>query len=221
MADDIAPTDGPGAAPDERDERIGALLAVEPLDDVTRRRLVNTAIRSTGTAKQARRLVAAAAVVVVLVGGAGVMVAVRGGDSTSSTAARDKIAAVAPANGATAIKIQDGARDLGEFGDLGIAANVDRLRSARANTDSSFPAPTPLAAGAATVAPKSTESDALITRFRALGCSRSLLPTGTVVALASGMLGGHPVIVLDIQGAEGMQTFHAIETDTCKVHRLS
>ena len=111
---------------------MAALLAVEPLDDVTRRRLVNTAIRSTGTARHARRLIGAAAAVVVLVVGAGVVVAVgSGNDSTTSSAARDKAASLLPqADGARGLTVESDARGVGDFGDLGVAANVDRLRRA-------------------------------------------------------------------------------------------
>lgn len=222
MADDDTPAPEPDA-PDERDARLGALLAVEPLDDITRRRLVNTAIRSTGSARQARRLVAAAAVVIVLVAGAGVVVTVRGSDSTTPTASRDKVATATPESGASTIRVAEGARDVGDFGDLGVATNVARLRGALELAGNNVGA-TPAQPGAASAAPQAAgaaASDALVARFRALGCSPSLLPTGTVVALASGTLDGHPVIVVAIQSANGAQTFHAIETDTCKVHRLS
>ncbi len=91
MPDDDTTPPEPDPADDARDERVAALLAVDPLDDVTRRRLVSTAIRSTGTARHARRLIGAAAAVVVLVVGAGVVVAVgNGDDSTTSSAARDQ-----------------------------------------------------------------------------------------------------------------------------------
>jgi hypothetical protein len=211
--------------PDERDERIAALLPVEPLDDVTRRRLVSTAMRSQGTARQARRLMAAAAVVFVLVAGAGVAIAVGGGsDTSSSTAAREQAKAALPAGDGTESFSQQ-ARDVGDFGDLGVAANVDRLRRAfdAAGPLSVKPASPSNAASAAGQATANDQagSDALVSRFRALGCSPSTLPPGTVVALASGTLDGHPVIVIDLESASRAHSFHAIETDTCKVHRLS
>jgi hypothetical protein len=220
MPDDETFPDEPS---DDRDERVAAFLAVEPLDDVTRRRLVNTAIRSTGTARQARRLIAAAAAVVVLVVGAGVVVAVGGGDdSTTPSAARDKTESAIPAAGATALPISADARDIGDFGDLDVAANVDRLRRAfdsNENFSTSGRASTPL--GADTAQGSAESSDALVTRLRALGCSPSALPAGTIVGLASGVLGGKPVIVVDLQSAANAHSFHAIETETCKVHRLS
>ncbi len=189
-----------------RDERVAALLAVEPLDDVTRRRLVNTAMRTTGTARQARRLMAAAVVVVVLVAGAGVVIAVGGGGgSSSSTAARDKAARALPANGTENEVVAGSARSVGDFGDLGTAANVERLRRAFDATGDVAANPlTPTnAAGAPgqTTASDSASSDALVNRFRALGCSPSTLPPGTVVALASGTIHGHPVIVVDLESA--------------------
>ena len=212
--------------PDERDERIAALLAVEPLDDITRRRLVSTATRSTGTARQARRLMAAAVVVVVLVAGAGVVVAVGGGsDTISSTASRDQAKAALPASGGSEFLIEAQAHDVGDFGDLGVPANVDRLRRAfdavvPFSASPTSPTSAASAAGHAT-ANDQAGSDALVSRFRALGCSPSTLPAGTVVALASGTLDGHPVIVVDVESASGAHSFHAIETDSCKVHRLS
>jgi hypothetical protein len=230
MPDDETPPE----APDERDEHVAALLAVEPLDDVARRRLVSTALRSTGTARQARRLMAAAAVVVVLVAGAGVVIAVGGGgNSTSSTAARDKAARALPASGTENGVVAGSVRSVGDFGDLGSAANVERLRRAFDAVEglSVTPAVPTGAASAAGQAPASrsgtepandaASSDALVNRFRALGCSLSALPPGTVVALASGTLDRHPVIVVDLESAGGAHSFHAIETDTCKVHRLS
>jgi hypothetical protein len=215
---------------DERDARMAALLAVEPLDDVTRRRLVNTAIRSTGSARQARRLIAAAAVVLVLVAGAGVVVAVGGGNDASQNAFQDAGEKLGPRS--TPYTIGTDARDIGNFGDLGVAANVDRLRgafdatggSASANVaprGTSAGAPAAAGTGADSAQSAPAKSDALVARLRALGCSASALPTGTVVALASGTLDGHPVIVVDLQSSTGTHSFHAIETDTCKVHRLS
>ena len=209
--------------PDVRDERFAALLTVEPLDDVTRRRLVSTAIRSTGTARRARRLIVAAAVVVVLVVGAGVVVAVGGGGgSTTPSAARDKHAGALPEAGPTALSISADVRDVGDFGDLDVVANVDRLRRA-------FDSVQGLSKASASATPAdnnglagdAARSDALVTRLRALGCSPSALPTGTVVGLASAMLGGHPVIIVDLQSSGDTHSFHAIETDTCTVHRLS
>jgi len=211
---------------DERDERMAALLAVEPLDDVTRRRLVNTAIRSTGSARQARRLIAAAAVVLVLVAGAGVVVAVGSRNDTSQTALNEAGRALQRAP--TPYTIGTDARDVGNFGDLGVAANVDRLRGAfdaagGKISASVAPSAAPLGAATSTDGPQPTpaESDALVARLRALGCSASALPAGTVVALASGTLDSHPVIVVDLQSSGGAHSFHAIETATCKVHQVS
>jgi hypothetical protein len=221
MPDDETPAPDAATA-DDRDERIAALLAVEPLDDVTRRRLVSTAIRSTGSARQARRLIAAAAVVVTLVVGAGVVVALGGsdGNDTAPSAARDKARAIVTPGGENQYSIEAGAPDLGDFGDLAVAANVDRLRTAFAAADtSSSPSAASAAGDSATRSP--TRSDALESRLRALGCSPPTLPAGTVVGLASGTLGGYPVIVVDLQSSGGTHSFHAIETDTCKVHRLS
>ena len=131
MPDDDATPPEPDPADDARDERVAALLAVDPLDDVTRRRLVSTAIRSTGTARHARRLIGAAAAVVLLVVGAGVVVAVgNGDDSTTSSAARDQTALAPQADASRNLTVESDARGVGDFGDLAVAANVDRLRRA-------------------------------------------------------------------------------------------
>lgn len=70
-----------------RDERLAELLEVEPLDEVTRRRLVARALEVSATAgvrpdegRRWRLLAAVAAVVVVVVVGIGVLLAVPGGD---------------------------------------------------------------------------------------------------------------------------------------------
>ena len=168
---------------------------------------------------------AAAAVLVVLVAGAGVAIAVGGGsDTSSSTVARDQAKAALPASGGTEV-FSDQARDVGDFGDLGVAANVDRLRHAFDTAGVSSVAPAspsraPSAAGQATANDQagSDRADQPLARPRMLdrGTAR-----GTVVALASGTLGGHPVIVVDLESASGAHSFHAIETDTCTVHSLS
>jgi hypothetical protein len=218
------------SAADGRDARVAALLAVEPLDDVTRRRLVSTAMRSTGSATHARRLIGAAAAVVALVVGAGVVVAVgSGSDSTTPSAARDKTASLTPqADGAQRLVIEDTARGVGDFGDLGVAANVDRLRRAfdlagvAADSKSGAAVSAPSAAGTSESQRATAESsDALVSRLRALGCSPSALPRGKVVALASGTLAGSPVIVVDLVSATGSHSVHAITLDTCTVTRLS
>jgi hypothetical protein len=231
MADDDTTPPEPDSADGARDERMAARLAVEPLDDVTRRRLVNTAIRSTGTARHARRLIGAAAAVVVLVVGAGVVVAVGSGDDgTTPSAARDKTASLLPqADAARAFTVESDASGVGDFGDLGVTANVDRLRRAFDAAGLAAESKRGTAAASAPSAAVGTDgklsttegSDALVARLRALRCAPTSLPSGTVVAVASGTLTGSPVIVVDLVSAGGSHSFHAIAVDSCAVTRLS
>jgi hypothetical protein len=228
--DDITPPE-PDTADDARDARVAALLAVDPLDDVTRRRLVSTAIRSTGTARHARRLIGAAAAVVVLIVGAGVVVAVgNGDDSTTSSAARDKAASLAPqADASRNFAVESDARGVGDFGDLAVAANVDRLRRAFDSASVGAGSKSGAAAASAPTAEGGSgndlstaeSSDSLVARLRALSCAATGLPPGTVVAVASGTLGGKPVIVVDLVSSSGSHSFHAIAVDTCAVTPLS
>jgi len=229
MPDDDATPPEPDPADDARDERVASLLAVDPLDDVTRRRLVSTAIRSTGTARHARRLIGAAAAVVVLVVGAGVVVAVgNGDDSTTSSAARDQTALAPQAGASRNLIVESDARGVGDFGDLAVAANVERLRRAfdsagvaGESKSGAAPASVPTAAGSSDSNLSTAESsDALVARLHALSCTPSL-PPGTVVAVASGKLGGKPVIVVDLVSSSGSHSFHAIAVGTCAVTPLS
>src|SRR5258708_11733606 len=86
-----------------RDERLAGLLDVEPLDDLTRRRLVSTALRESAPAARgsgavrSRRLVAAAAIVgVVFAAGVGYLVSRDDGSGTATTASRDRSASISP-----------------------------------------------------------------------------------------------------------------------------
>src|SRR5436190_669551 len=93
---------------DARDERLAGLLDVEPLDDLTRRRLVSTALRTSAPAARgsgavrSRRLVAAAAIVgLVCAAGVGYLLARGDGSSTTTTASRDRAAPTSPPTSAS------------------------------------------------------------------------------------------------------------------------
>ncbi len=117
----------PGAAPeecaDERDEQLAALLAVPPLEDHTRTRLVRRALDevSASTPRRSRRalpIVAAATLLVVAVTG-GLLLA-SGGGGQSPTAKRASqppptAGSQAPAPGSAA---EFAPRDLGAVGDV-------------------------------------------------------------------------------------------------------
>jgi hypothetical protein len=185
---------------DRRDEGLAALLAVEPLDQLTRRRLVTTAVRA-APARPRWRLAAAAAAVILVA--AGTVVAVTGSDGPSP-ARRADAPTVAPrppagsppvsASTATVAPVE-----LGDFGVLDVAANLTRLRAA--------------AAGVATQAQR---GGAAASAAPQLGPARGCAPTlGPVRAVATGQLGGRPVVVL-VVGTH----LTAVAVDPCAVRAL-
>jgi hypothetical protein len=198
-------------ADDERNPEVAAWLDVEPLDDVTRRRLVSTALRETDappapgpdrSSRAWRRVAVAAAVVVVLVGGIALLVAQRGGDTTT-TASRADRTTLSP-------KAAGGEVAVGDFGDLDDAANLERLRAAlRAE-----PAP---AAGASRS--ESTGSPLAAAPDQDQACG-GLLPDGTVTARATGTLDGRPATVLRVEGADGSGRLVALLADPCETRDL-
>ena len=137
---------------DARDDQLGEALAVPPLDDITRRRLVRNALDAAADGDPAdaeapeRRSwvpLAAAAVVILLVV-VGFIALGQGGDGSSSdTAARkaDRVptaetptgqaptAAADSSSGATA-SLVPGILDLGDLGNLSSARSRDRTRAA-------------------------------------------------------------------------------------------
>lgn len=140
MTDDLTPD-----TPDQRDERIAALLEVEALDEVTRRRLVAKAVAAVeaGDAPRARPrrriLATAAAVALVVTASAGVLVVATGDGGDDTTVAgrsaqtsadaegREREAAPAtPEAGAPAAEMAVPPRNLGELGDV---SDRDQLRA--------------------------------------------------------------------------------------------
>jgi hypothetical protein len=218
---------------DARDERLGRLLEVEPLDDVARRRLVSTAMRSAGAPARIRsggRFVAAASAVAILVAGISYL-ALRGDDGTApSASARRAPATTAPvaerfgpaapsgqanADSSAASESADppkttsgGPRGLGDVGDLEVAADLDRLR-------------TSITAAAFSAAPRATASEvgSLVGRLRALRCA-SQLPEGTIAAIGTGRFGTRPAIVVVTTLADGTVSLDAVVTDPCEVRPL-
>ena len=106
--------------PDARDERVAALLEVPPLDDLTRRRLVRSALAGAAPAAPGTRFLRVAAVVVgvAVVGGAAAL-ALRddggNGTDTADRAAAPTVAEAAPT-------------ETQEAGDLGEVSGPDALR---------------------------------------------------------------------------------------------
>ena len=122
-------------ADDDRSPDVAARLEVEPLDDVTRRRLVTNALRESDAApapanthpmRAWRWLAAAAVVVVVLVGGLAVL-ASNGGDDAPTASRQDQMTALAPQPFEQALRA---APSVGDYGNLDDAANLAKLRAA-------------------------------------------------------------------------------------------
>jgi hypothetical protein len=210
---------------DARDERLAAWLEPEPLDDVTRRRLVSTAMRRSRDSHALRWIASAAAIVVVLVGVLALVTAQGGKDEHEASApartpasvsdnslpsAQGGVSAVpgaaAPESSST---LAAGAVDLGDFGDLDRAANLARLRSALDESGTDF----------ANSEAKGT-SAAAAGALAALPC-RNRLPAGTILAVATGMLDGRRAVVVIINQGDGTRAIDAVLTDPCEVRPLS
>jgi len=130
---------GPGSDPDEGadgpDERLAALLAVAPLEDHTRARLVRRAldaapVSSPGRRRPALLLSAAAALLVIVVTGAAIL-GTSGGGQTSRAARRaaGPTAVAGPQAGVPGpgSAAQVAPRDLGAVGDVTAAARLRQV----------------------------------------------------------------------------------------------
>jgi hypothetical protein len=211
---------------DARDERLGEALAVPPLDDVTRRRLVRNALDAaadgagggTGADPPERRswapLVAAAAVILLVVVG---FVALGGGgnDSTSDSAARkaDRVptaetpSAAADSSSGAAASLIPGSADLGDLGDLSSTAARDRARAAVAGS------PTGYTAGVDNV-------EELLQDVADASCADSLRASGsTVVGVGSATIDGHRAAVV-LTESNGTRTAHLLVFAPCALHPL-
>jgi hypothetical protein len=213
-----------------RDERLAGLLEVEPLDDLTRRRLVATALRASAPpARRTGRLVAAVAAATLLVaGGLGLLAVTDDGGSVptanrsqgeerpldASTEAGPAPSAASPSTsvvGDTTAQSAVGARDAGDFGDLADPTALDRARTALDP------------AGAATFdasdAGEGSRATDLVARARSSACASELSP-GTIVAVGSGAFGDREAIVLATQRADGSRVVEALVFGPCEVRPL-
>jgi hypothetical protein len=143
MSDDTTPrSTEPDARephePDERDEQVAALLAVEPLDDVTRRRLVRDALAESGAAgpKRSRFVAAVSVAAAILIGViAGVALVNRPEAPTTTAAAPAKAADGASVGEAVnpSGSVPEAQRSAGVFftplGDAGDVTKADQLRT--------------------------------------------------------------------------------------------
>jgi hypothetical protein len=200
---------------DARDEQVAAWLEVEPLDDVTRRRLVSTALReSPAPAKRpssAWRWIAAAAAVV-LVGGVTLAVVTAGGGNDEQRASTP----VQSPQGTESVTPQSrnlaAAPDVGDFGDLDQPANLTKLRAAlesgTAGSSKTEQTPAPAAAQAA--------GDA----SGAAGPACALPADATVVAEGTGTMGGRRATVFLLEHADGSRSYVAMLDDPCEIRQL-
>jgi len=223
---------------DARDERLGHMLEVEPLDDLSRRRLVRTAMEASepaATRARAWRLVAAASLVAIVVAGGVAYLATRDTSTTQPTALTDRNAtgeggtasgtpsAAAAPSGASdaqgleqhAIESAPSVTDLGDFGDLRTDAELNRLRtaaSARAATGAVNPQ-------SKTTADTSARAASLLSEVRARPCAGDL-PEGIVVAVGRARFGSRDAIVVRTMQPDGSMSLDAVVADPCEVRPL-
>jgi len=204
---------------DPRDERVRAWLDVEPLDDLTRRRLVSTALDETaGRSHATRWIVVAAAIVVALFGVVALLTAPGGNDdqrastpprtaggqvaSDATGSAGPKAPVPAPAPAAAA----PGAAPV-DLGDLGDVSHPDVLARLHA------------VAGEGVAANGAGSATSFGPSHRDVPC-RDQLPHGTVTAVGSGTLGGRAVVVVVTTLANGQPSIDAVFTDPCEVRHI-
>jgi hypothetical protein len=215
---------------DTRDEQIGEALAVPPLDDLTRRRLVRNALAAsveepdiddTGADDAAERrswgpLVAAAVVILLVVGGF-VALGRSGDDNPTDTAARkaDRTptaetptgqapsAAADSASGAAA-SFAAGTALYGDLGDLSTTAARTAARSAIGAPD----------------APSGEVSESFAARVATASCAAPLRAAGTVVGIGSATVDGRRAGVVVTQSADGTRTPYLLEFSPCTVSPL-
>lgn len=200
---------------DARDPRTAALLAVEPLDEVTRARFVRSALAgSEGTVHEAeaataprrgarRVLAVAAAFVVVLAVGTAVLVP-RAEESTP-TAADAPAAEAAPEAGRTPASDLPGAVassdvapvPLSLLGDLGDVSTSSRLRAATRSLRN----------------PRSADLT-FVPRGCAFEAARAI---GSPVAGGIGTVDGQPATVILVERPSGREAAVAIDDGSCAV----
>jgi hypothetical protein len=230
-------SDTPHDPTDERDPRIAALLETEPLDNVTRARLVRTAMaatppkavdanRQTHWYQRANWIAAAALIVVVVVAiglvsrnqvsdkfnEAGSKLSSGNGSSASDERAEAKpFEAVTPASGAASLYEALGIVNLGELGDVGSAAKlrgaVTAELPAEAKTDSTASAPQPQALN--------LDRRVLGDRTRCEGDANP--PSGDTVAVGSGTVDSKSVTVAVVEKKDGTRLAFAADANGCIV----
>jgi hypothetical protein len=201
-------------------EHVAELLRVEPLDEVTRARLVRTAMAAapaTSSKWSARTRVlgvAAALVVLVAVGLAAVLRDDSASGPTAADAPKTADAAQNRSRSSAADELQErefsaGSRtgalgDLGDLGDVGSKAALRRAIDAA-------PAPTVDAPAAATALTPGTESALSLTVTE---CAAGALDRlGEVVAVGTGTADGEPVTVYVVERPTGSRVAVVVGPD--------
>lgn len=211
MSDDTTPQDPP--EPDGRDERVAALLEVPPLDEVTRRRLVRTAVAAASGPRSRLGLAIPVAAALVIGAVVGTVVVTRPDDSTT-TAAGPKVSTSleAPAQRAGEPETNDSGGDpaiapgaaapfvlLGDLGDVG---TEKRLRAAvRSAPDRAFE-------GSASSTPSAAPPACTATAADQLGLV-------VVASAGTGTVGGAPVTVIVGTDPAGTEVAVALRAADC------
>jgi len=199
MSDETPDTPDLPAEPDRRDMRLAALLEVEPLDEVTRRRLVRTAVASAPARRPRLALIVpvAAAIVIGLIVGA---VLVNRPDDPTPTAA--PVTGEAPrAAGQPAQQPAGAPPVLGDLGDVTDPAAL-RLALARARSTESAEAAEPADKAATTSA----------------GCATTPPPeAGAVVVTATGTADGTPVVIVVGTDPTGAEVAFVLRASDCAI----
>ena len=204
------------ATPDARERReqlVSVRTAlrdpVEPVDDVSRRRLLDAATAAGRPAPTASRwttrLAAAAAAAVILVGGGIFLVTRSGGDGAAK---RDESAA-------TARKIPSG--DLGDLGALDQAGVNDLIGGPGGRTPApSTPGADTRSSAASGSAPFGT-SGPVATGEQVTACRDHYEESGTVRFTAAGSFGGTPAVVVGIANGDRTIVFVVAASDCTAV----
>jgi hypothetical protein len=193
--------------PDARDERLAALLEVEPLDDVTRRRLVSRAVEQGPSAGAQRRrlarvpLAAAAAVLAALVVvGGGLALVLRGGGTTTEAER---------AGGRTADRaVTEQAAAPVPIGDLGDVSDPDVLRRRLAARTATAPGER-IEEGAA-----AAEADTALAVDPACAAELEQAGAGPPSLVATGTDAGRSVVVL-VAPRGAQQVAFVLDAQTC------
>lgn len=228
---------------DEQDNELARQLAVEPLDELTRRRLVARALDETAPVSDSTRagrsrfpfVAAAAAMVVVLVVGLGVLVSTRDDNSGSenqalqeapATDSKREAAGLPPSTGDNSVALTPSAREGATGGasvdDSGALTTSAPPALGEFGDLSTASARRRLRAAIATVPPD--QATALSGQSTAFGSSASAQDTcktfPDVVATATGTFGDRTARVVVTRRANGSLRVRAVLVDSCEVRGL-